>query len=840
MATKKFMSLERLEEYDALIKAKIDNDIENHTHSWNDLEDKPFGETVTEGVVFEEQTRSPMQTTIFGWLITMLKSDSTETYLSDLSGSIFTLIVENTDVYTNDPSRTTDNFIYFNTPYGDIVANKYGDLYFPTTYLVKGQQIDKGVEVCIKMTAKKEEIIYIDEKFIPESIARISDIPEPFSRSWNDLTDKPFEETFTKSTEHISGEFEMYTPYDGSAPIVGKTYCVVFDGKEYFTVCQDYYGSECYLGNYIEEDNGFPFSFWFHYSNSTWYFKWDDYEVTTKNIAIYETTLDVTLLDEKFIPDTIARTQYVDEQIATKADASHAHDDLYYTETEVDELIAGVDASITNITSGTTPVKKAEEATHATTADSATSSLDADKLGGQLPSYYAKASDIPTGALASKDVVSESDLDSALAEKVNAASEGNHSHLNKTVLDGITSEKVSSWDSSLDEAKAYADTKTNGMATTTVVDNKINSHNSSATAHTDIRDLISTLTTKVNNFLDVDDATTDQLSEVLTLINNNKGTLDSLTSGKVNVSDIVDNLTTANANKVLSANQGVILKGLIDALQEAVDGKAGSVHTHAISDVTNLQSALNAKASQTDLDALEEVVDGKSNTGHGHAISDVSGLQSALDAKAAQTDLNAFENVVSGKADKATTLAGYGITNAYTKTEVDSIANGKADKGHGHAISEITNLQNTLDAKASKTEFDTHVADTTKHITSTERTNWNAAKSHADSAHAPSNAQANVIESIKVNGTAQTVTSKSVNITVPTDAADIGAAPATHSHAISDITNLQTTLNNASSAIGANTSSINAHTDRISALETKVGDGYEEISSEEIRALFAD
>ena len=50
------------------------------------------------------------------------------------------------------------------------------------------------------------------------------------------------------------------------------------------------------------------------------------------------------------------------------------------------------------------------------------------------------------GALASKSQVSESDLDAALKEKVNAAAQGNHSHANKTVLDGITEEKVSHWD----------------------------------------------------------------------------------------------------------------------------------------------------------------------------------------------------------------------------------------------------------------------------------------------------------------------------------------------------------------------------------------------------------
>ena len=71
--------------------------------------------------------------------------------------------------------------------------------------------------------------------------------------------------------------------------------------------------------------------------------------------------------------------------------------------------------------------------------------------------------------------------------------------------------------------------------------------------------------------------------------------------------------------------------------------------------------------------------------------------------------------------------------------------------------------------------LNSHINDSVKHITSTERANWNAAKTHADSAHAPSNAQANVIETIKVNGTALTPSSKAVNITVPSYSTMTGA-----------------------------------------------------------------
>ena len=59
------------------------------------------------------------------------------------------------------------------------------------------------------------------------------------------------------------------------------------------------------------------------------------------------------------------------------------------------------------------------------------------------------------GALASKSTVSMTDLSSDVQEKINAASEGNHSHSNMDVLNTITGEKVSSWDG---KAKIYVQT----------------------------------------------------------------------------------------------------------------------------------------------------------------------------------------------------------------------------------------------------------------------------------------------------------------------------------------------------------------------------------------------
>lgn len=104
-------------------------------------------------------------------------------------------------------------------------------------------------------------------------------------------------------------------------------------------------------------------------------------------------------------------------------------------------------------------------------------------------------------------------------------------------------------------------TNDSGFITVTTV----NTHNTATDSHGDIRLLVNELTTQVENFLDVDDTTKDQLSELIVLIEENADDIESITSGKVNVSDIIDNLTTNVTNKPLSAAQGVVMKSLVDA-----------------------------------------------------------------------------------------------------------------------------------------------------------------------------------------------------------------------------------------------------------------------------------
>lgn len=98
----------------------------------------------------------------------------------------------------------------------------------------------------------------------------------------------------------------------------------------------------------------------------------------------------------------------------------------------------------------------------------------------------------------------------------------------------------------------------------------VSAHNTAVDAHNDIRLLIEGLTTRLNALADSDDTTLDQMSEVVAYIKSNKSLIDAITTSKINVSDIIDNLTTNVANKPLSAAQGVALKALIDGILPAV------------------------------------------------------------------------------------------------------------------------------------------------------------------------------------------------------------------------------------------------------------------------------
>ncbi len=119
------------------------------------------------------------------------------------------------------------------------------------------------------------------------------------------------------------------------------------------------------------------------------------------------------------------------------------------------------------------------------------------------------------------------------------------------------------------EIQAVSDA-VNGLDVDGKIADAIYSHTTNPEAHQDIRIVLQQLYDQVNHFLDVDDTTRDQLSELLVLIEDNIEDIEQITVDKVKYSDIIDNLETNLANKALSAAQGVVIKGLIDGLNTSV------------------------------------------------------------------------------------------------------------------------------------------------------------------------------------------------------------------------------------------------------------------------------
>ncbi len=143
---------------------------------------------------------------------------------------------------------------------------------------------------------------------------------------------------------------------------------------------------------------------------------------------------------------------------------------------------------------------------------------------------------------------------------------------------------------------------------------------------------------------------------------------------------------------------------------------------------------------------------------------------------------------------------------------------------------EATRVDGLLDKKVDKVDgYGLSKNDLTDDL----KANYDAAYAHSQVAHAPANAQENKIESVKVNGSALTITDKTVDITVPTKVSELtNDVPYLVASDIANKADKGTTL----ASYGITDAYTSAQTD--SAIATAIGQ-FEECSEAEINALFA-
>lgn len=176
--------------------------------------------------------------------------------------------------------------------------------------------------------------------------------------SWNDLNDKPFGEmigdtvVILPETSFESAGGEELTYIDSSqTPIAEQEYTVVFDDVEYniTTVAGNnvdnaslddgcvVFGNATLMFGVIQDFGDYPFFIVYNSSDSGFNIYTED--SGTYKVEIYKNDTTVKQLDEKYLPDHTHETSEVnrlDELLENKSDSGHAHDDRYYTESEID------------------------------------------------------------------------------------------------------------------------------------------------------------------------------------------------------------------------------------------------------------------------------------------------------------------------------------------------------------------------------------------------------------------------------------------------------------------------------------------------------------------------
>ena len=254
--------------------------------------------------------------------------------------------------------------------------------------------------------------------------------------------------------------------------------------------------------------------------------------------------------------------------------------------------------------------------------------------------------------------------------------------------------------------------------------------------------------------------------------------------GKAEASDLTSHVSNkSNPHEVTKAQVGLdnvdntsdADKPISTATQTAIDEVQSNINTH-IDDQDNPHKVTKDQVGLSNVDNtsdLNKPVSTEQRTA-------IDGVQSNLDTHVAKQD-NPHEvtkaQVGLGNVDNTSDLSkpvstatqtaiddAYANSNAYTDQKIADLINGAPStldtlKEIADAMAEndgvVEALNVSIGTKAAQTEVDTHTGNSTIHITASERTNWNDAKTHADSAHAPSNAEANqnAFSNVKVGTT---------------------------------------------------------------------------------------
>lgn len=320
-------------------KAYVDEQIGEHEHSWNELTDKPFYETTENVLRIKSVIPVGGDTT---QTINNCPMEIGKTYIVEFDGVSYTRVAAGIDSAATPGigNASIRGIIYDNTGEPFLLqSNGFGGA---TLY---AKTFDRHN---VTIYSVEETIKTLDPKYLPEEYATVDYVDEQIVEhihSWNDLVDKPFGETVEKvSRGHRMVAFGGNKVAAANLSITtGKTYIIEFeDGDSYTCVATEYVSGHPAIGNpSIKDatlvDTGEPF--YFEYDGSYTRCYAPIFKMHSFTMYVFEDVFRT--LDPKYLPEEYATTAYVDEQLATKADADHTHsasDVGAYSKSEIDNM----------------------------------------------------------------------------------------------------------------------------------------------------------------------------------------------------------------------------------------------------------------------------------------------------------------------------------------------------------------------------------------------------------------------------------------------------------------------------------------------------------------------
>lgn len=249
------------------------------------------------------------------------------------------------------------------------------------------------------------------------------------------------------------------------------------------------------------------------------------------------------------------------------------------------------------------------------------------------------------------------------------------------------------------------------------------------------------------------------------------------------------------------------------AVKTALDGKAASSHTHPTAQITGLDAALAGKAPSSHSHSADNITSGVLPIGRGGTgASSSKGAQYNImndilegTVNASDSDVFILKHHTPSATDGALLTRSAAQVWAWIKSKCDGLYQPRgsyASSSHTHTIANVSNLQSTLDSKASVSHTHSNATATASgFMSNTDKSKLDGVSTGANKTIVDASFSAtstNPVQNKVVKAALDAKASSSHTHTTSQvsglDAALSGKAPTSHTHTIAQVTNLQSQL----------------------------------------------